>query len=108
MRHDLDHLATNLANLCRLCIAVGLDLLWSALRESDAKHADDVAVSRLDIYLCLDERLPLLDQAADLVACERHAMEVREAASALDLFDAETDLLGSLVLVVVQIRQVHL
>ena len=102
------HGPSDLPDLSGLRVAVGLHLLRPTFREGYAEHAHDIVVRCLDIRMGLNESLPFLDQGADLVPCQVHAMEVCEATPALDLFDAQPDFLGGLVLIVVQIGKVHL
>mmetsp|Transcript_8517 Transcript_8517/g.18707 ORF Transcript_8517/g.18707 Transcript_8517/m.18707 type:complete len:286 (+) Transcript_8517:23-880(+) len=106
--HDLRHLAADLADLRRLSVAVRLDLVRALRRERNHEHAHHVAVSGLHVHVGLDHGLPLADQGALLVTSEAHAVEVGEAVPALDLLDAQLDLLVGLVLIVVQVREVHL
>merc|ERR1719261_1787478 len=56
----------------------------------------------------LDQGLPLLDQRAELVAGEGHAVEVSEAVPPLHLLDAEPDLLEALVVICIQVGEVEL
>ena len=51
--HDLDHLPPNLADLCRLRVAIGLHLVLATLGEGEAEHTYHVAVRglRVDVRL---------------------------------------------------------
>lgn len=53
---------------------------------------EEVAVGRADVNLPLDERLPLLDERAELVAGEVHPVEVGEDRGALDVLAAQLHL----------------
>mmetsp|Transcript_7474 Transcript_7474/g.17801 ORF Transcript_7474/g.17801 Transcript_7474/m.17801 type:complete len:252 (+) Transcript_7474:253-1008(+) len=108
LRDDLHHPFANLADLRRLRVGVCLDLVAVPACESDAKQAYNVVVRRLDIDMCLYQRLPLLDQGADLVPRKRHAMKICEAAPALHFLNGEPDLLRGLVFVVLKVRKVYL
>lgn len=54
--------------------------------------AEEVAVGRADVNLRLDERLPLLDEGAELVSGEVHPVEVGQHGSALHILAAELHL----------------
>ena len=86
--HDLDHLPSDLSDLSRLCIAVRLHLFRPALCEGYAEHSYNIVVQSLDVHVCFDQSLPFLDERANLVAGQVHAMEIRQAAPALDFFYA--------------------
>merc|ERR1740117_1816633 len=92
--HHINHLATNLANLCRLCIAIRLHLIGSALCESNHEKTHHVAICGLHICVCLDQGVPFADQGALLISGQRHAMKICEAVASLDLFYAELHFLG--------------
>mmetsp|Transcript_96665 Transcript_96665/g.272949 ORF Transcript_96665/g.272949 Transcript_96665/m.272949 type:complete len:287 (-) Transcript_96665:20-880(-) len=106
--HDLNHLLADLANLRRPRIAIRLDLLLPALGEGNAEQAHDKAIRGLHVRVPLDQGLPLADECALLVTGQLHAVEVGQAVPALNLLDAQLDLLVGLVLVVVQVGQVQL
>ena len=82
--HDLGHPLADGADLGGLGVAGLLDLVGAPLGEANGEQADDVAVSGPDVDVGLDEGLPLLDEGAELVAGEIHAVEVGEAVPALD------------------------
>merc|ERR550534_469810 len=67
-----------------------------------------ITVRSLHVYVRFDHRMPLPHQGVQLVPRERHAMEVRQTIPTLHLLDAQLDLLGRLVLVIVQISEVEL
>mmetsp|Transcript_19323 Transcript_19323/g.46682 ORF Transcript_19323/g.46682 Transcript_19323/m.46682 type:complete len:224 (-) Transcript_19323:186-857(-) len=104
--HDLDHLPPDLPNLRRTRIARRLGLIRPPVSESDAEHAQEVSVGSLDVDVGLDERVPLAHQAADLVAGEIHAVEIRQAVLALDFLAAELHLAeGHILRVGVEVSQ---
>lgn len=49
-------------------------LASALLGEGNGEHAEEVAVSGLDVHLGLDQRLPLAHQRAQLVCGEIHAL----------------------------------
>jgi len=106
--HDLNHLLADLLDVGGLRVAGGLDLIVLLLGEGDAEHADGVAVRGLDVRVALDGGLPLLDERAQLVAGELHAVEVGQAVAALDVLDAQGDLAVALVVIVVEVGEVDL
>jgi len=84
-------------------------LLVLASGESDAEHADEVAIDGLALNERLNESVPLLDQSAELVSGDIHAMEVSVAVVALDFFDLHLHLSpGVLVGLSVQVTQRYL
>mmetsp|Transcript_48883 Transcript_48883/g.138133 ORF Transcript_48883/g.138133 Transcript_48883/m.138133 type:complete len:285 (-) Transcript_48883:51-905(-) len=105
--HDVDHLLADLPDLRRLRVAVRLDLVLQAPGEREHEESHLVAVRGLHVHVRLDQRGPLPDQGVELVPREVHAVEVREAVPPLHLVDAQLDLLVGLVLVVVEVGQVH-
>lgn len=54
--------------------------------------AEKVPVSRAHVNLRLDQRLPLLDERAELVAGEVHPVEVGQDRGALDILAAQLHL----------------
>lgn len=71
--HNLNHLSAQSPllgglRIARLALAVGL-----LLGESNAEHAQNEAVRGLDVNKGLNQRSPLLDEAAKLVCGEIHA-----------------------------------
>lgn len=104
-RHDLEHLAPNLADLSSLCVRGLLDLVGALLGEANGEEAEEVAIGGADIDVGLDERLPLPDERAQLVGREVHAVKRRQAVLALDLVDAQLDLLVRLLVVLVQVGE---
>jgi len=59
--HQFDHLAAYCSHLGRLCICRLLDLVLSALCESDAEQAQQVAVSSLHIDVSFDHCLTTMN-----------------------------------------------
>jgi len=88
-RHDL--LAEELG-LGSLGVASSLDLVLVASGKGDGENTDEVAVKSLGLDEGLDEGVPLLDEGAELVTGDVHAVEVGVAFEALDFFDLELDL----------------
>ena len=103
--HDLMHLLPDFADLAGLRVGGLADLVGPALGECNGEQADEVAVGGLDIDVRLDERLPLADERPKLVRGEIHAVEVGQAALALDVVNPELDLAESRVLVLVEVAQ---
>merc|ERR1719387_3007612 len=67
-------------------------LVLALLGEGDGEQAQGVAVSGLDVHGGLDQGLPLLQERAQLVAGQVHAVEVAQAVATLDLLADELDL----------------
>mmetsp|Transcript_14761 Transcript_14761/g.44455 ORF Transcript_14761/g.44455 Transcript_14761/m.44455 type:complete len:227 (+) Transcript_14761:463-1143(+) len=108
LRHALNHAAADGLDLRALGVASLLELVLGLLGEADAEHAQDVAIRGAHVAAGLDERLPLADDRADLVAGHVHAVEVGEDVVALHILADEADLTVGAVLVLVEVGQVHL
>jgi hypothetical protein len=67
-----------------------------------------LTVGGLDVHVGLDEGHPLLDEGAQLVPGQVHAVEVGDDVVALHVLAAQLDLPEELVLVLVQVRQADL
>merc|ERR1719367_1944150 len=67
--------------------------IFVPFREGEAEHAGQVAVRGLDVAMCLDQGVPLADQALVLVPCQFHAVEIREAIPPLHLLNTQFHLL---------------
>ena len=80
---DRDHLLADFADLRGLGVRGLGDLCAPSLGETNAKQTEHVAVGGLDVYPCLNKRVPLLDERADLIACQVHAVEVGQDLVAL-------------------------
>mmetsp|Transcript_69012 Transcript_69012/g.125936 ORF Transcript_69012/g.125936 Transcript_69012/m.125936 type:complete len:250 (+) Transcript_69012:194-943(+) len=107
--HDVSHLLADLANLCRLGIAVRLDLVLSPLCECNHEHAHNIAIGGLHIHMCLDQSAPLTDQRAAFVTSDVQAMEICQAVAALNVLNAQPDLLECLILIaILEISQIDL
>ena len=106
--HDLDHLLADGANVTALGVRGLGDLLVAALGESNAEHAEDVAVSGLDVTPGFDQGVPLLDEGAQLVAGQVHTVEVGEQSVALDFLAHEAHLTEGDGFVLVQVSKVAL
>ena len=90
--HDLHHLLADQLLVGSLGVAGRLHLLLRLLGESDAEHADVVAVLRLRLDERLNQRVPLLDHRAPVIPGDVHAVEVGVAVEVLDLLDLELEL----------------
>ena len=90
--HDLHHLLADQLLVGSLGVAGRLHLLLRLLGESDAEHADVVAVLRLRLDERLNQRVPLLDHRAPVISGDVHSVEVGVAVEVLDLLDLETEL----------------
>mmetsp|Transcript_41387 Transcript_41387/g.73399 ORF Transcript_41387/g.73399 Transcript_41387/m.73399 type:complete len:296 (-) Transcript_41387:16-903(-) len=106
--HDVRHLLADLADLCRLSVAVGLHLVLTPLGECEGKQTHDEAICGLHIHVCLNECVPLPNQGALLVACQLETVEICQAAAALNVFNAQLDLPERLVVVLVEISEIDL
>lgn len=80
------HLLTDQLLLRSLGVASCLDLGLVALGESDGEHSEHVAIEGLRLNEGLDERVPLLDQSAGLIAGDVHTVEVGVAVVAFNFF----------------------
>ena len=77
-----------------------------ASRESEAEHSKVVAISGLALSEGLDGGMPLLDQSAELVSGDVHAVEVSVAVVAFNFLTLDSDLSpGLLVSVLVEITE---
>lgn len=102
---DLGHLSADGTNLGRSGVGGLLDLVGSALGESNGEDAEEVLVGRLDGDVGLDQALPLADKGSQLIGCEVETVEVGQAVLALDLVDSELDLAEGVVLILLQVGQ---
>jgi len=74
--------------------------------EGNAEHADLVTIDGLGLRESLDRGVPLLDESAELVSGDIHAVEVSVAVVALNLFALDANLSpGLLVSVLVEITE---
>ena len=111
--HDLHHALADEVDAAGLCIdskrmagvADSVGLLGS---EGDAEHADHVAVKGLHVDVGLDERLPLLDERAETVVGDVHAVEGSEATTAIDLIATKTHLAVAGALILLGVSKVDL
>ena len=107
--HNLHHLLADELALGAFGVASSSYLLVGSLGETNAEHAEEVAVGSLGLDKCLDCGVPLLDDCAKLVTSNVHSVEVGVAVEALDFFDLDLHLSPSLfVAVSVQISQRYL
>lgn len=105
---DLGHLSSDGADLGRSSVGGLLDLVGSALGESNGEQAEEVVVGGLDRDVGLDQGLPLADERPQLVGCEVETVEVGQAVLALNLVDAELDLAERVVLILLQVGEGNL
>jgi len=104
--HSLHHLLADLLLLGGLSVASSLNLVLSALSESDREHTHKVTISSLSLHESLDKRVPLLDKRAESVTSDVHAVEVGVAIETFNFFDLDLDLApGKLVGVVVELTE---
>merc|ERR1719341_394786 len=106
--HDVHHALADTTDLRRHGVAISFDLVRTSLGEGDHKEAHHVPIGGLHVDMSLDQAVPLADERHQLVAGELHAVEVGQAIPALDLLDAQLDLLEALILVQVEVCQVEL
>lgn len=81
--HDLHHLFADESLLGVLGVAGGFDLAGGPAGEADAEESEEVAVGGLGLHEGLNERVPLLDESAELVLGHAHAVEVSVAVVSL-------------------------
>eukprot|EP00639_Heterosigma_akashiwo_P023592 CAMPEP_0206415464 /NCGR_PEP_ID=MMETSP0294-20121207/36118_1 /ASSEMBLY_ACC=CAM_ASM_000327 /TAXON_ID=39354 /ORGANISM="Heterosigma akashiwo, Strain CCMP2393" /LENGTH=109 /DNA_ID=CAMNT_0053877835 /DNA_START=379 /DNA_END=708 /DNA_ORIENTATION=+ len=86
--HDGGHLGPDGLQLRALGVRGLLNLVGHALCETDAENSDKVAIGGLHVHVGLDNRLPLLDEGAELISGEIHAVEVGERVVALHVLYA--------------------
>ncbi len=107
--HNLHHLLADELALRSLGIAGGANLAAGSLGETDAEHAEEIAVEGLGLNEGLNGGVPLLDDGAELVAGDVHTVEVGVAVEALNFFDLDLHLSpGLFVAVSVLISQRYL
>jgi hypothetical protein len=75
-----------------LGVASSLDLSLVSAGESNAEHAEEVAVGSLGLDEALDKGVPLLDEGAELVTGDVHAIEVGVAVVSLHFFNFNLNL----------------
>jgi len=75
-----------------LGVAGGLDLVLVAAGEGNGEETDEVAIEGLGLNEGLDEGVPLLDEGAELVTGDVHAVEVGVQIKTFDFFALELDL----------------
>lgn len=85
--HNFHHLLADELALRALGVAGGANLAAGSLSEANAEHAEEVPIGGLGLHEGLNGGVPLLDNSAELVAGDVHAVEVGVAVEALDLFD---------------------
>jgi hypothetical protein len=94
--HNLHHLLADELLLGAGCVAGGADLAAGSLGETNAEHAEEVAIDGLGLHEGLNAGVPLLDDGAELVAGDVHSVEVGVAVEALDFLDLYLHLSPSL------------
>jgi len=65
--NDLGHLLSDSSDLGGCGVCGLLDLVGSALGESDGEQAEEVVICGLDCDIGLNQRLPLSDERTELV-----------------------------------------
>ena len=90
--HDFHHLLSDGLDVRALGVASGLHLSASSLGESNAEETEQVSILGLGLHEALDQGVPLLDQLAELVLGDVHAIEVRVAVKALHFLDLDLHL----------------
>eukprot|EP00842_Homolaphlyctis_polyrhiza_P006672 jgi/Hompol1/7005/HPOL_003815-RA len=105
---DVKGLLADLADLSAGGIGGLAELVLSTLGEGNGEHTEEVAVGGLDVNVRLNERLPLLDERAELVRSHLHAVEVGEAGVARNFLDLELDLAETVIHVLGEIGKVDL
>lgn len=105
---DLGHLPSDRTDLGRSGVGRLLDLVGTALGESNGEEAEEVVVGGLDRDVGLDQGLPLADERSQLVGCEVETVEVGQAVLALNLVDSELDLAEGVVLILLQVGEGNL
>jgi hypothetical protein len=109
IHHNFHHLLADELLLGAGSVASGADLSAGSLGEANAEHAEEVPVDGLALDEGLNGGVPLLDDGAQLVASDVHAVEVGVAVEALDFLDLHLHLSPSLfVAISVQISQRYL
>ncbi|GMS89268.1 hypothetical protein PENTCL1PPCAC_11443, partial [Pristionchus entomophagus] len=87
-----DHLGADLADLGGLRVAGLLHLVLSLGGESYAEKTKKISIGRLHRGIRLDHHVPLLDDGAELVTGERHAVEVGKNILALHILADKAEL----------------
>ena len=105
---NLGHFLPDSADLRRAGICRFLDLVWTPLREGNAKQSEEIVIGSLDCDIGFNEGLPLPDKGPQLVGGEIQAVEVGEAILPLDFIDAKFNLAESMIFVTLQVSQRHL
>jgi len=98
--HNLHHLLANILDLRVLCVASSLHLFVLTASERNAEQTDEVTIVGLCLHKGLNQRVPLLDEGAKLVAGDADTSEVGVAVESLDFLNLQfDDSPGELVLV---------
>ena len=105
---DFSHLSADLVHLGGLSVAGLLVLVLLLAGEGNAEQTELVAVVGGDLHVALNQSLPLLDQRAELVASDVHAVEESDALISLHVLHTKSHLTVSMLLDLVQITEVGL
>lgn len=105
---DLDHLSPDSTDLGGGGVGGFLNLVGTALGESNGEETEQVFIGGLDGDVGLDQGLPLAYEGSEFVGGEVETVEVGEAVLALDLVYSELDLAEGVVLILLQIGQRNL
>ena len=107
--HDFHHLFANEFLLRALGVAGGFDLFAGSLGETNGKDSEHEAVSSLGLDKGFNDIVPLLDELAEFVSGDVHAVEVGVAVHALHFFNLHLHLSpGISTALVLQVSQRHL
>ena len=106
--HDLDDLFTDVLDLGRRGVVSLPQAILTLLGERNAKQTKLVAISGGDVKVGVDERLPLLDQGADLVGGEVHSVELSLGSAVINIQDFKFELAVESILILVQVSEVGL
>ena len=106
--HDLEDLFTDVLDLGRGGVVSLPQAILTLLGERNAKQTKLVAISGGDVKVGVDERLPLLDQGADLVGGEVHSVELSLGSAVINIQDFKLELPVESILILVQVSEVGL
>lgn len=89
---DFNNLLSDELDLLVLSVAGLSSLGGLSAGESGDENSQDVAIIGLDFAVSVNEGLPLSDVLAELISGHVEAVEVGQAVSSFNVFDAELDL----------------
>jgi hypothetical protein len=88
---DVNDLLSDELDLSMLSIRALSDLSLLSSGEGDNEDSQDISVKGLDFSLDIDSGLPLSKVRAELISGHIQSVEVGQASSSLDFFNAELD-----------------